>query len=336
MADSGNISEQVLTLTDILAPVAEPLEQVREQLKSELGSEIPYLQDLTVHAHQFGGKHLRPAVLLFSASVCGTIQPMHIELGVVLELLHNATLVHDDILDEASMRRKTQTINDRWGNEPAVIFGDWIFAKAFLKCASLKEHIANIELARTTQILCEGELTQISNRNNFAMSEDTYFEIIEKKTASLFEAAARLGACGNGPVDDEITEGLCRFGRAFGTAFQIIDDCLDLTGQENEMGKSLGTDLDKSKPTLPLIYLLSAVTDDERTAIVSLLESDRPAADKKKDLADYVERYAVVDYAMERALRFAEDARLHLAVVPEGPIRDRLHELTEFSLQRRF
>src|SRR5205807_2219056 len=195
---------------------------------------------------------LRPALLLLTARACGRVSAAHHILGAVVEMIHTATLVHDDVLDNASVRRHVATVNAGWGNQASILLGDYLFTHAFHLCSSVDARACRL-IGEATNRLCAGELHQVTERGNLDLSEDDYFAIIDAKTAELTSCCCRLGALYGG-MDEEVVESLATFGRSLGMAFQIADDLLDLVGEERSAGKSLGTDLEQQKLTLPIIF----------------------------------------------------------------------------------
>src|SRR5262249_40256168 len=218
------------------------------------------------HSSELRGKRLRPALVLLAGQACGGTRPAHPVVAAVVEMIHTATLVHDDILDEASVRRHAATVNAEWGNETAVLLGDYLFTHAFHLAASLDSTRACRWIGHATNKVCEGEMQQVHHRGDLDLDEAGYFAIIEGKTAELTAVSCRLGASSAGASDATVA-GLERYGRNLGIAFQIADDVLDIWGDERVTGKSLGTDLEKQKLTLPIILLLRLVEPDVATTI---------------------------------------------------------------------
>jgi octaprenyl-diphosphate synthase len=324
-------SSAIGTLQAIYAPVAAELAQVEALLQSELKSEHPYVDELVGYGCLLGGKRLRPALLLLAAKAVGSpVTQEHLTLATVVEMIHTATLVHDDVLDEALMRRHLATVNARWDNEASVLLGDFLFTHAFYLASTLDSVLGCRLIGRATNIVCEGELRQKGSRGNFALTETEYLGIIEAKTAELTAVSCRLGALFAGAAED-IVEQLDGFGRDLGIAFQIADDLLDVQGEESSTGKSLGTDLAKQKPTLPIIRAMQLASAKDRQALVELLsgESCRP-----RDLATYLERYDAIAYSQGRAADYASRAKERLAGLPGSPARDVLAAMTEFVIHR--
>lgn len=305
------------------------LKRVEEHLQGQLRSEYPYLDGMQQHLTKFAGKRIRPALLLFAARVTGKVRDEHIVMGSVVEMLHNATLVHDDVLDEALLRRNYPTINRVWDNEQAIIFGDFIFGKTFTLAASL----GNVEvfkiLTETAYRICTGELLQLSKKYDLHTDEQEYYHLIDLKTASLFEACCRLGCVGNN-VSREVQEALATYGRNLGIAFQVVDDWLDITGEENLMGKSLGTDITKGKITLPLIRLIK--NHPEHTQVVKELIGQPDQA--RRQIAALVGKNGVLDYCLGKARELVQNAKSALEPLRNSPYRAALEQIAEFVLDR--
>jgi octaprenyl-diphosphate synthase len=245
-------------------------------------------------------------------------------------MIHTATLVHDDVLDEALMRRHLATVNARWDNEASVLLGDFLFTHAFYLASTLDNVLGCRLIGRATNIVCEGELRQKGSRGQFDLRESEYLEIIEAKTAELTAVSCQLGALFAG-ASDETASQLEGFGRDLGIAFQIADDLLDVLGEERTTGKSLGTDLEKQKPTLPVIRALELATAADRQAIVDLVSGD----DRRPELlTPYLERYEAVDYARQRARAYSDRARHRLEGLAPSPARQILEAMTEFVISR--
>jgi octaprenyl-diphosphate synthase len=318
-------------LQALYAPVADELAEVEALLKAELRSEYPFVDELVRYGCLLGGKRLRPALLLLTAkAVAGRVTQEQITLAAVVEMIHTATLVHDDVLDEAQMRRHLATVNARWDNEASVLLGDFLFTHAFYLASTLDSALGCRLIGRATNIVCEGELRQKGSRGNFDLREAEYLEIVEAKTAELTAASCRLGALFSGTAE-ELIEELDGFGRDLGIAFQIADDLLDVLGEERTTGKSLGTDLEKQKPTLPIIRALQLASGRDRQAILDLVsgEERRPA-----QLMPYLDRYGGVEYARQRALDFARKAQARLKGLGPSAARDILAALPEFVVSR--
>jgi octaprenyl-diphosphate synthase len=318
-------------LERLYAPIAGELAEVERRLKAELRSEHPFVDELVRYGCLLGGKRLRPALVLLTAqAVGGRVSHEHLTLATVVEMIHTATLVHDDVLDEAQIRRHLATVNARWDNEASVLLGDFLFTHAFYLASTLDSIQGCRLIGRATNVVCEGELRQKGSRGNFALTEQEYLEIIEAKTAELTAVCCRIGAVFAG-ASDELAEQMDGFGRDLGIAFQIADDLLDVQGEERATGTSLGTDLEKQKPTLPIIRMLELATAEDRQAIVEILSGESRDA---RRLAPLLDRYEAIDYCRSRGQSFADRARARLEHLPPGPARDVLAVMTEFVISR--
>jgi len=318
-------------LAALYAPIAAELSEAERIFGAELGSRYPFVQHLVEHCADFRGKRLRPALVLLTARACGGSGPDHPVLAAVVEMIHTATLVHDDILDESLVRRHAATVNAEWGNETAVLIGDYLFTHAFHLAASLETTLACRWIGHATNLVCEGEMQQVHNRGNFDLDEDDYYAIIRGKTAELTAVSCRLGAHYAG-AHESMVRAMDDFGRDLGVAFQIADDVLDIWGEERATGKSLGTDLEKQKLTLPLIRLLATSTPEAARSVRRLLAEAGP--EPRRAIRDHLERSDALTYAWEQAERHAARASLALDHLPESPSKATLRALTHHVVRR--
>ncbi|MCL4212209.1 MAG: polyprenyl synthetase family protein [Phycisphaeraceae bacterium] len=320
----------------LLSLLESQLEEVALVIERQLASDLPAVNALCRHVERYRGKMLRPTMVLLSglASVgaedAAALTPAHRTVAAVTELIHMATLVHDDVLDDAAERRRGATVNALHGNEMAVMLGDYLISNAFHLCSSVGDPAINLALGRVTNTLCEGELLQLHHRNHYGIDEATYFEIVKRKTASLIAEACRLGAmlCGAPP---HVAEALAEAGTALGIAFQIQDDLLDLVGDQQVVGKSLGRDLDKGKLTLPLILHLGEASPVERgEALRSIEQRDH------QSLTGLLLAGGAIARATDRANEFVSRAKRRLAALPAGPARDLFDSLADRLVMRPF
>ncbi len=300
-------------------------------LAQALASPRCHVQRLVAHLNHYRGKRLRPVLLLLTAQACGLVRPAHHILGAVVEMIHTATLVHDDVLDEAAVRRHVATVNADWGNQTSILLGDYLFTHAFHLASTVGDVRACRLIGEATNRVCEGELQQVCERGNLALSEEEYLDIIDGKTAELTSCCCRLGSLYS-DASDPIIEGLARYGRWLGIAFQIADDLLDLLGEERTTGKSLGTDLNQQKLTLPLIRLLEQSEPETATPLRHLLRS--PGNHKRESLESYFRRSDALDYARQRAEEYAARARAELDCLPSSECRTILEILTDRVVHR--
>ena len=318
-------------LAALLRPLQADLARVEAEILRMTTSQAAPLKKLLDHVGRFSGKRLRPALTLTAGRMFGELEPEHFTVGAIIELIHTATLVHDDILDESGMRRRVETINRRVGNETAVLLGDYIFATCFKEAASLEDRFASRYLAEIVGVVCRGEILQIHHRHDVELSEETYFRVIEDKTAALYSAALRCGA-ELAAAPTEQSAALESFGTRIGTAFQIVDDILDLTGDESAVGKSLGTDLDKAKMTLPLLRLRDRATESDRRKVVAAILSDDLR--KRRSILTLLEEYGAVASAKETAEALVAEAHRDLEKLPPSSERKLLASAAEYVLAR--
>jgi len=322
-----------ITDTPMRHRLAEELARVESRFRAELMSDLACVNTLVEHVERYRGKMLRPTLVVASALACGegqtepeaasageVAEPVRI-VATVVEMVHMATLVHDDILDEADVRRRGQTVNHLTGNETAVMLGDYLISHAYHLCSSLDDPSVSRRVAATTNVVCEGELLQLSNRHHWELDEPTYFDIIRRKTASLCGLCCRLGGELSG-ADAATAEALEQFGGRLGVAFQVVDDVLDLTGDEAVVGKSLGRDAAKHKLTLPLIHHLATADAEQRRATLNLLAElpERSTPPPRAMLRRLLEATGSIDYARSQAQQLVDQAKAQAAgALPEGP-----------------
>jgi octaprenyl-diphosphate synthase len=320
-----------IRLADLYAPVADELADVEELLRKELRSQFDYVDELVRYGCLLGGKRLRPALLLLSGKAAGTIDDQHLVLAAVVEMIHTATLVHDDVLDEADVRRHLATVNSRWDTKTSVLLGDFLFTHAFYLASTLSSTDACQAIGRATNVVCEGELRQKGTQGDYSLDQQEYLDIIAAKTAALCACSCQLGAAFSGATQD-IVRRLADYGRNLGIAFQIIDDVLDLRGDESTVGKSLGTDLAQQKPTLPIIHTLANASAREQEAILAILHGE--PGTQPGDLLPFFQRYQACEYAHGVAREFAQRARHQLAPLSPSLACDSLANLAEYVITR--
>lgn len=318
-------------LNELVAPESGDVEKA---ISAALASESVPVRELFAHVSQFAGKRLRPSlIILVAKALGGEVNDDHIKLGAVIELIHTATLVHDDILDGASMRRRVSSVNSLHGNHVPVLLGDMIYARAFSLSLSLSTTAAARSLANITQTICQGEIEQIFQRNNFQLAEEEYYSIIEAKTASLYKASCELAAHYGG-ASDEVATALGRYGDTLGIAFQIVDDCLDIVGEETVVGKSLGTDTQRGKMTLPFIHMAATLGDADRKRLKEIFLS-HTIENKNEAIGNAFDLRASVDYALEVAADYTRTALGELDCLADSDYKKALTGAAEFVLVRK-
>lgn len=321
-------------LLDLLALVRPDLSRLDQDLAADLRPREASLQPLLDHVTRYRGKQLRPALVFLAARMFDGVTPEHVTCAKVVELIHIATLVHDDILDDAAVRRQEPTLNRLHGNEMSVLLGDYICARAFHLAAQLDDPTCAQLFSKAMWVMCQGEISQCLHRGDDAWDEERYFEVISQKTASLYAAACQVGVHYAGGEAQQ-AQALWAFGRDIGVAFQIMDDCLDLTGDEDVVGKSLGTDLGLGKLTLPLLKLLKH-SGERRGRLLHLVGScDNPAVSVAELRAEFDVDAAVIN-ALTEARRWVERGLETLQTLPEGPARDAMADLADYVVRRNF
>lgn len=320
---------------EIFDLVKDDLAKVEREFCQQSVSTVRPITEIGQYLQFSGGKRLRPALVLLSARLCGYEGEAGIRLGAVMELIHTATLIHDDVIDMAETRRGRPSTNSRWGNHISVLAGDWLYMQAFNIALAERNFKILDMLIGLTQVMVEGELMQMNQLKKIDLTEDGYFELCYRKTACLFSACLRLGpllgACGE---DTEMKLG--SYGTNLGLAFQVIDDLLDFTSSEETLGKPIGSDLREGKITLPLIYLLSKCAPGESAKIARVLEEDGFCSVQFDEVLELIERYGILKQARAKAQHFAVLAEQSLSGIIESPYKDALRSLAEMIADRQF
>jgi len=309
------------------------MQAVDEVIRQSLYSEVVLINQVAEYIINSGGKRLRPALVLLSAGVFGKIKPQHHTLAAVVEFIHTATLLHDDVVDESSMRRGRATANTMFGNAASVLVGDFVYSRAFQMMVSVQNMRVMEILAEATNIIAEGEVLQLLNIHDADISDEAYLQVIHYKTAKLFEAATRLGAViNNTAAKDEAA--MAEYGMRLGTAFQLIDDVLDLSGDSNNIGKNLGDDIAEGKPTLPLLYAMRKGNENQRTLIRKAIEQG--GLEDLSAVIQAVKETGALDYVREVAKKEATLACQAIAYLPQNEHLQAMLALAEFSVSRTF
>ncbi|ASF48249.1 octaprenyl diphosphate synthase [Methylovulum psychrotolerans] len=319
--------DSIKNLTDTEARAVDQL------IINELSSDVVLINQMGHYIVGNGGKRLRPMLLLLAAKALGGVSDNHLILAAVIEFIHTATLLHDDVVDESDLRRGKESANAVWGNAASVLVGDYLYSSAFEMMVRTGNMRVMEILSKTTTAIAEGEVLQLLNCNNPETTEAKYLEVIARKTAILFSAATRLGAV-LANTDADIEENLARYGQHLGIAFQLIDDALDYKANQEDLGKNLGDDLAEGKPTLPLIYAIQNGTPSEAEIIIAAIQNgDREAFNAVYDI---VQRTQAITYTEQRADEEAQKAIDALACLPESEYKQALTLLAKFSVQRNY
>ena len=308
---------------------------VNELIIANLHSDVGLVENIGHYIVGSGGKRLRPVVVLLSALANGYKGKQHLTMAAVIEFIHTATLLHDDVVDVSALRRGRETANNQWGNAPSVLVGDFIYSRAFQMLVSVGDMPIMGVIADATNMISEGEVQQMSNAGNSTIDEATYYEVIYRKTAKLFEAAARIGAMlaveeeEGGPVN---TDAMATYGKHLGLAFQIADDVLDYQGDSEVTGKNIGDDLAEGKMTLPLIHARDHLDEEQKQLICSAIESK--SAEHFEKILAAVRQSSSLDYSVMQAQEQAELAKLSLVQLPESDLKTVLSDLADFAVSR--
>ncbi|HCK79868.1 MAG TPA: octaprenyl diphosphate synthase [Candidatus Competibacter sp.] len=322
-----------MTIEQIRAPIADDLQAVNALIRRQLHSDVALINQLAGYIIDGGGKRMRPVTVLLAAQACGYLGRQHIDAAAIVEFIHTATLLHDDVVDESSLRRGRETANAIWGNQASVLVGDFLYSRSFQMMVGIGSMRVMDIMADTTNTIAEGEVMQLLNCHDPDTTEERYMAVIHCKTAKLFEAAAQLGAVLAGrPREEELA--LASYGLHLGTAFQLIDDMLDYSSSSAEMGKNIGDDLAEGKPTLPLIHAMRHGTPEEVRLIRGAIE--RGGLEQIEIVTRTIESTGALDYTSRLAAREAELAIASLPMLPESPARDALIGLARFAVDRRY
>jgi octaprenyl-diphosphate synthase len=311
--------------------LAAEMQQVDEVIRQRLASDVVLINQISHYIISAGGKRIRPRLVLMFAGAFGFTGHQRFELAAIVEFIHTATLLHDDVVDESSLRRGRQTANALFGNAASVLVGDFLYSRAFQMMVSVDRMRVLDVLADATNVIAEGEVLQLMNMHDPDLSVDDYLRVIRYKTAKLFEASARLGAV-LADAPREVEERCADYGRSLGTAFQIVDDLLDYEGDTQQTGKNVGDDLREGKPTLPLLVAMERGSADERGLIRHAIEHGE--VERLPEIVQIVRRTGALDVTREAARREAAKAAECLSVLPASSFREALLELSIRSVDR--
>ena len=313
--------------------IGDDLKRVEEQFRKDLESDVPLIRKVGEYVLSSGGKRVRPALLLLAARLCDYRGDKAVPLASVVEFIHTATLLHDDVVDSATLRRGIASANTLWGNEASVLVGDFLFSKSF----SLMVAVGSLDILRVlsaaTTIIAEGEVMQLLCTGELDLTEECYIGVVRSKTAILMSAACEAGAI-LGKASPEKQNLLASFGMDLGIAFQLMDDILDYIATEEDFGKSIGHDLEEGKITLPLIHTLRQCSEEERTIIAAVIEKDEMSLEDFRDVSGLVKRYGGIDYTVDAARRYIAGCTAHLADFSQCQIKDALLELSDYVITR--
>lgn len=312
--------------------VADDFSALNQNILEQLHSRVPLVEKIAEYIVDSGGKRLRPLLVLLVCKAFDCHKESRIPLAALVEFIHTATLLHDDVVDESDMRRGRDTANNKWGNAPSVLVGDFLYTRAF----ELMVNIGDMKIlkiyANATNVIAEGEVLQLTNVRNPKITEEQYMTVIKAKTAMLFEAATQSAAVLSG-ADAVQEQALADYGNYLGLAFQMQDDLLDYNGDAATMGKNVGDDLAEGKVTLPLIHAMAVGTDEEAKLIRNAVR--KGGLEYLNDVLAIVQRTGALEYTEQKAIEFADQAKASLACLPESIYRERLAHLADLAVKRK-
>lgn len=325
------MSATTSTQNSITESIATDMALVNQVIRTKLHSEVPLVNQIAEYIISAGGKRIRPVLVLLMANAYQYQGTHHHELAAIIEFIHTATLLHDDVVDESSMRRGRKTANALFGNAASVLVGDFLYSRAFQMMVSINRMEIMEILADATNVIAEGEVLQLLNMHDPDVTEERYLQVIRSKTAKLFEAAAQVGALISGATAQQI-DAAAEYGRSLGTAFQLIDDVLDYSGNAQEIGKNVGDDLCEGKPTLPLIYLMKNGSEQEKYLVKSCIEQgDETQFDA---ILEAITKSGALDYTRSEAMKASQRAASSIQALSDSSYKDALLALCKFSVDR--
>jgi len=320
-------------IQSIYSLIEDDMKAVDSMIQSRLQSDVVLINQLGSYIINSGGKRLRPALAILCARACGYKEDEHINLATIIEFIHTATLLHDDVVDGSDMRRGKKTANNVWGNEASVLVGDFLYTRSFEMMVEMGSMRLMKILSHTTNVIAEGEVLQLLNCNDAATTEESYLEVIHHKTAKLFEAAGQLGAAIS-QSSPEIEHAISSYAMHLGSAFQLVDDLLDYSESSEAIGKNIGDDLAEGKATLPLIFAMKNGNEQQASLVRDAIE--RGQRDKIDDIITIIKETGAIDYTAQAAKDEINQAKESLTILAESPYKQALLSLADFALQRSY
>ncbi len=322
-----------MDIQSIYSLIEDDMSAVDAMIQARLQSDVVLVNQLGHYIINSGGKRLRPALAILSARACAYQGEQHTNLATIIEFIHTATLLHDDVVDGSDMRRGKETANNLWGNEASVLVGDFLYTRSFEMMVEMDSMPLMKILSHTTNIIAEGEVLQLLNCNDPDTSEAAYLEVIHHKTAKLFEAAGQLGAVisGSSPA---LEQAMADYAMHLGSAFQLVDDLLDYSESSETIGKNIGDDLAEGKPTLPLIYAMQHGNEQQRQVIRHAIEQGE--RDKIDEIIDIINQTGAINYTSQAAEKEAKLAKKALVTLPDSIYKEALLSLADFSIERSY
>ncbi len=326
-------AREFMNIDSIYALIADDMKQVNATILKRLQSEIVLINQVGTHIINSGGKRLRPVIHLLCARAIGYTGSQHIDIAAIIEFIHTATLLHDDVVDASELRRGQETANNLWGNEASVLVGDFLYSRAFQMMVNVGDMQIMSILANATNTIAEGEVQQLLNVHDPETTEQRYLDVIHNKTAKLFESASELAAI-LGQLDPNAQQAMAKYGMHLGTAFQLIDDVLDYSASSEEMGKNIGDDLAEGKPTLPLIYTIRNGTKEQAEIVCKAIEEN--GLDYIDAVTEAIHATGAIDYTADCAEKESQLAIAALEHVADSDYKTALIDLARFAVHRKF
>ncbi len=322
-----------MDIQSIYSLIKDDMVAVDSMIQSRLQSDVVLINQLGHYIINSGGKRLRPALAILCARACGYQGQFHINLATIIEFIHTATLLHDDVVDNSDMRRGRETANSIWGNEASVLVGDFLYTRSFEMMVEMESMRIMKVLSHTTNVIAEGEVLQLLNCNDASTTEQRYLEVIHHKTAKLFEAAGLLGAVIS-ESSAEVEQAMANYAMHLGSAFQLVDDLLDYSESSETIGKNIGDDLAEGKPTLPLIYAMQHGTTEQASIVKEAIEKGQ--RDKINDIIAIIESTGAIGYTLKAAENEVAQAKQALSSLADSRYKEALTSLADFSISRKF
>jgi len=313
--------------------IEEDLKTLESSIQKLIATRVSFIKEIVNYIIKSGGKRVRPILVILTAKLCGYKNEKHISYAAIIEFIHTATLLHDDVVDNAQTRRGSSTVNTVWGNEPSVLVGDFLYSKSFELMAEDGNHEILKTISKATTALSEGEILELLKTSDIDTREEEYFEIIGNKTAVLFSAACEIGAI-LGNIDKEKRLSLKNFGYNLGIAFQLTDDILDYISYDNILGKHVGTDLKEGKVTLPLIHTLKSTNEKEKTSIKKVLEKNNVTIKDFERVRNIILKHGGTEYASTIAKQYIDTTKKFLNIFQPSPYKNALLSLADYMLKR--
>ncbi|MDH5357705.1 MAG: octaprenyl diphosphate synthase [Gammaproteobacteria bacterium] len=322
-----------MDIQSIYSLIEEDMTDVNSMIQSRLQSDVVLINQLGHYIINSGGKRLRPALAILCARACGYKGKHHINLATIIEFIHTATLLHDDVVDSSDLRRGRETANNLWGNEASVLVGDFLYTRSFEMMVEMDSMRLMHILSHTTNVIAEGEVLQLLNCHDADTTETRYLEVIHHKTAKLFEAAGQLGAVIS-QANPDIEEAMATYAMHLGSAFQLVDDLLDYSSSSDTIGKNIGDDLAEGKPTLPLIYAMHHGNEQEASIIREAIEQGQ--RDKINDIITIIQQTGAIEYTSQAAQKEVRQAKAALSILADSRYKQALISLADFSIERSY